>query len=64
MPLNVDNLSKDGFQRTYLNAPKPKDTSLDALTEEEREKLQTVRWPDGTEFIFEKPHRDRQTCEV
>lgn len=43
MPLNVDNLSKDGFQRTYLNESKPRDTSMDNLSEEEKEKLQRVR---------------------
>lgn len=71
-PLNVDSLSKDGFQRTYLNKPKPKDNSLDLLPEDEKERLQREfineheqeikqfgmlsKFDDSRRFLQEKPH--------
>ncbi|XP_022653730.1 hsp90 co-chaperone Cdc37-like [Varroa destructor] len=71
-PLNVDSLSKDGFQRTYLNKPKPKDNSIDNLPEEEKERLQREfinehekeikqfgmlsKFDDSRRFLQEKPH--------
>lgn len=75
MPLNVDTLSKEGFTKTIINKPKPKqDTSH--LSEEEREEMyrkfvkenekkikqygMLAKWDDCKAFLLEHP---QLTCE-
>lgn len=68
----MDSLSKDGFQRTYLNKPKPKDNSMDLLPEDEKERLQREfinehekemkefgmlsKFDDSRRYLQERPH--------
>ncbi|KAL1426045.1 hypothetical protein MTO96_018595 [Rhipicephalus appendiculatus] len=48
MPWNVDTISKEGFQKTILNKPQPKEELV--LTEEEKEQTQK------NAFLLEHPH--------
>jgi len=71
-PHNVDTLSKDGFQRTILNKPRPRDTTMEDMSEDEREQKQRdyfkknekeikqfgmlQKFDDSRRFLTEKPH--------
>ncbi|KAH7933514.1 hypothetical protein HPB49_013267 [Dermacentor silvarum] len=69
-PWNVDTISKEGFQKTILNKPKPKEEAV--LTEEEKEQTQKKfvsenesllkqfgmlqKYEDSKRFLLEHPH--------
>ncbi|XP_050048201.1 hsp90 co-chaperone Cdc37 isoform X2 [Dermacentor andersoni] len=69
-PWNVDTISKEGFQKTILNKPKPKEEVV--LTEEEKEQTQKKfvsenesllkqfgmlqKYDDSKRFLLEHPH--------
>ncbi|KAL3216814.1 hypothetical protein MRX96_006351 [Rhipicephalus microplus] len=70
MPWNVDTISKEGFQKTILNKPQPKEELV--LTEEEKEQTQKKfveenepllkqygmlqKYDDSKRFLLEHPH--------